>query len=519
MCEGAEAIHLTERLQRKIFRYNECLAAIRGEAIPQSLGLEVVRLCTIRGIRYHPSFGEELHGILPEFTRALNARKIMSNDIPTMLSASDFPYCIWHPDPASEDTYRKLAQRYPSMAYQVGRACAVAGYHELFKELSILPEVHIAEEARECGQAKIYQDIMANAVIYNVMDDYTRSIDLANPTPARLNGDTAAYRSLNVKQAFAHADEPEVTEEEDFYGLFGDPGFKETTFNITEDRSIDEHSAVSETKTELEYDVTDLLCEPLPRDLPTLNKDLLILMAAYYGNVDRYVRLRRPKMIQNELACCVRGVFHNTMFALWWSRQPGDTILPTLRKAINARFIMNNVLSAFPLADRNAIPYLIWYPTVAHESTYRELAKREPSMKPQIVRACIAADYSDLFQELLDSVVPDDALRKEAAKSANQVYTQLLGRRIEVVGKKELPASERWKLQTTSALKASNLSISDHLSADLVGTDFDMLYEGKGCDIEQIETFVCLPDHWRKREVDYESLVEMNYVDWPPSNH
>lgn len=59
------------------------------------------------------------------------------------------PYCIWYPDIAREDTYRELAERYPSMRYQVGRACAAAGYVDLYKELCLLPDISIAEEARE----------------------------------------------------------------------------------------------------------------------------------------------------------------------------------------------------------------------------------------------------------------------------------------------------------------------------------------------------------------------------------
>jgi hypothetical protein len=33
------------------------------------------------------------------------------------------------------------------MRYQVGRACAAAGYFDLYKELDLLPDVSIAEEA------------------------------------------------------------------------------------------------------------------------------------------------------------------------------------------------------------------------------------------------------------------------------------------------------------------------------------------------------------------------------------
>ena len=53
-------------------------------------------------------------------------------------------------------------------------------------------------------------------------------------------------------------------------------------------------------------------------------------------------------MVRGELECVVRGIYHNTMFAKWWSLQP---VLSTdenslhIRRAIYARFIMNNDLS------------------------------------------------------------------------------------------------------------------------------------------------------------------------------
>lgn len=99
------------------FEYDKsaCKAAIHGEKIPHALGLPLTRNCIVRGIRYHSGFGEELRGTLPEFTRALNARSIMSNQIPLMSSEIEFPYCIWHPQVATEASYRKLVRRYPTM--------------------------------------------------------------------------------------------------------------------------------------------------------------------------------------------------------------------------------------------------------------------------------------------------------------------------------------------------------------------------------------------------------------------
>jgi hypothetical protein len=128
------------------------LAAIRGERVPDNPTFRLPRLCLVRGIRTHDGFAQELHGQLPEFTRALNARAIMSNRVLDMKSSEDFPYCFWHLDVPSEQTLRDLLERYPGnelLRYQIGRACAAGGYISLYLGLGLLPDVVIAEEARD----------------------------------------------------------------------------------------------------------------------------------------------------------------------------------------------------------------------------------------------------------------------------------------------------------------------------------------------------------------------------------
>lgn len=57
------------------------------------------------------------------------------------------------------------------------------------------------------------------------------------------------------------------------------------------------------------YNTTmELLSSPLPVDLPPCDKDLLICMAAYRGDIDRYCRLRRPYFVRGELYYIVRGI-------------------------------------------------------------------------------------------------------------------------------------------------------------------------------------------------------------------
>lgn len=104
-----------------------------------------------------------------------------------MDSPDEMPYCVWYPGLATEDTYRALARRYPTLRYQVGRACAVGGYLALYLELDLLPDVSIAEEARESGNdgsTAILKHIMSQPSRYAVMDDYERTVNLTSPVQA-----------------------------------------------------------------------------------------------------------------------------------------------------------------------------------------------------------------------------------------------------------------------------------------------------------------------------------------------
>lgn len=518
------------RLRLFIYSESACRAAILGQSIPHALGLPVTRLCIIRGIRYHHGYGVELRNVLPEFTRALNARAIMGNIIPLMTEETEFPYCIWYPDVATEATYRELVQRYPNMAYQVGRACAVAGYVDLYKELDILPEVHIAEEARSAGSMVIYNDIMAKPVRYAVMHDYTRTI---SPTPrfgAALNDDTAVCSSLAIKQEVRFADDLELSDEEDepLY-LMECRGYDENTFNITEDMNIDIHDTGATAAAVISPSLLDLLSSPLPFDLPAINKDLLILIAAYHGNIDRYTRLRRPAFISNEIHCCIRGIYHNTFFALWWQRKqdqnPAAEDIPIrIDRAISARMIMNNVLHRMqkPTAEHGD-PYLIWYPSIAAESTYRELFRLRPSMAQQILRACIAGNYTNLFQEILLQVHPDQAVLSDATK-AGKTFSEAVQNRLSDLGGEPKPISfhEHWKTKTVKQLQDVSNSVSQYTGYGAISSDFDGLYEGFECNSQGIDVFASLPEEWREgvtaeeeKEWNGDSLVQIDYKQWP----
>ncbi|KAJ5870984.1 hypothetical protein N7455_005925 [Penicillium solitum] len=390
------------------------LAAIQGKRVPDNPTYQKARLCVVRGIRTHDGFAQELHGCLPEFTRALNARAIMSNRVPNMKSPDDFPYCFWHPDIPAEQTLRDLLERYPRNAllqYQVGRACAAGGYTSLYLELDLLPDVAIAEEARDnrtSGQA-IYESIINSPTRWSCMDDYNRCLHSPLRSGAYLNGDTCVRSMLNQtlpvgKSTFLVMRRP--------------------TFDITEDWCLDAEGTLPGARP-VDPEAVRLLYEPLPADLPTVDKDLLILMAAWSGNIDRYARLRRPTMIHGELPCC----HSRNLPPAWLTQETSESI----QQAIYARLILNDDLSWLndntPDTD---LPVLIWFPKTAAIPTYTELARLRPSMTPQITRACMNANYQDLFNSL--NATPDIFLWRTAEKSRNSHYLEKIEQKATELG-------------------------------------------------------------------------------------
>lgn len=336
-------VSLAQRLRSRKFIGQEAVDAIHGRKLPFHLGRPLVQYCIVRGIRHHLDFAQgeanALKELLPIFTKAINARLIMSNQVPDMQTTEDMPYCIWHPDVPSEDTLRKLAERYPDFQYQVGRACAIAGYTDLYKSLQILPEAAIAEEARESGNLEIYESIVKEVVKWKVFDDYTGTILV--PTPSHLNADTVVYKRLHAfRQGFrtpvgrieGEEGDPESDDEpdsDDDNWLFSDHftegpyGYDPLHHNVTGDMGLDapdtwqqmskfRKSIPPSPSRPVSQAVLDLLCNPLPADLPICDKDVLIVMAAYRGDLDRYCRLRRPYMVTNELEAIIRGICEYT---------------------------------------------------------------------------------------------------------------------------------------------------------------------------------------------------------------
>ncbi|KAJ5256642.1 hypothetical protein N7478_012746 [Penicillium angulare] len=302
---------------------DQCGWAMKGEDIPVDLSSFWHRRAVIRGIRDSLQFatspaiielcsGDYAH----QFSRACNARLIMSDIIPDMQDPATQPYCIWYPDLASEETYREVARQYPSMRYQVGRACATACYTDLYKELDLLPDVSIAEESREVDKdkdAEIYKIIMSAPQRYVVMEDFSRAVLETPRTPAFLIGDMKPRWALG-QRVYPGKNLPETTaddidiEEDGFIGLQG--------ISLESISGLEDYAKLGPGQ-------SDQLWIPLPPDLPFLEKRLQTQIATWESNVDRYSRLMHPRRLRTKLKynCILRSIYHSTSFARWWAYQ------------------------------------------------------------------------------------------------------------------------------------------------------------------------------------------------------
>jgi hypothetical protein len=187
-----------------------------------------------------------------------------------------------------------------------------------------------------------------------------------------------------------------------------------------------------------------------------------------------------------------------------------------LKRAITARMIMNNVLSRVNEIGWEGTPYLIWYPSIAAESTYRELFRLRPSMAPQILRACIAGEYITLFNNVIATVEPDRAVVRDA-ETAGGVFKEAVERRVREVGGtvKPLELHEGWQIRTTRELQSTSKWIPETLNKHAVGTGFELLYDGVQCDASVVEMLASMPEGWRMPPDDID-LRELDYEEWPP---
>ncbi|KAL4745167.1 hypothetical protein BDW72DRAFT_208428 [Aspergillus terricola var. indicus] len=340
---------------------------LEGTRVPDDLSSSTARCAVIRGLRCSYNFATS-----PEIID-LCAR------LPQIWNPEARPYCVWYPDSAEEDTYRKVAQRYPAMRYQ----------------LVLLPDVSIAEEAREGltqGGDEIYRLIMSSSVNYGAIDDFERSINTVNlRAPAFLNGDT----HVRCKLEWRYTIEEDAT-----------VGFAPDELDIEEDRHMSPEADEPDQTCydELTPQEATLLWEPLPLDLPTMKKDLLRQMASYEGNVDQYVGLLNPRSQKKidplEALCVIRGIYHNTMFARWWQHK----------------------LSADSIQTLPYKPWIIWWPLKPAARALQHLAKRCPSIHREIAIAAIYCNYQNLYQSL--NIRPNAGLMEDAEQVGNPFYKQ-----------------------------------------------------------------------------------------------
>ncbi|KAF6787627.1 hypothetical protein CMUS01_16438 [Colletotrichum musicola] len=519
---------MEKRLRSRKYIHADAVAASQGIQLPYHLGRELTRLCVVRGIRFHPDFcfgpAAVLRGSLPLFTRALNARAIMSNQVPDMdpNRPEEMPYCIWYPELPSADTLRELVRRFPDMAYQAGRACAIAGHTELYRELAhhILPEVAIAEEARESGHLEIFNLIMDASCRYKVFDDYNRSMNTTSPKPACLNADTAVKPYLLETQSFEppigrmddeEGDSEPDDNEEDPWTMGPRPGFVQSQFNITKDMNVasdgdNAYSGWVESKAPegVDEERLKLLCTIVFGDLGSFPTKPPALSAGYI------------------ITQCSRSGGEI-------SQSSPRAMNMAIRKVISARGIMNNDLS-YVLSSEGEYPQLIWYPAVAASSTYEALARLVPLMRPDVARAAIFSNNRWLFDRVItgddggDPVEPTFALLNEAKRSHNGHYREVLERRAGELGLditqggprhaplvQDVPQHRHW-----FNTKSSRWRIS-------IGTakgDIDSIYNGMTCNASYVETYMSIPKELRWppegfESEDGDSIVDLDYVGWP----
>ncbi|KAF3392436.1 hypothetical protein F1880_008907 [Penicillium rolfsii] len=370
-------IHIGKK-QPVEYDLDQCIAAMKGNKVPPDLTSLWHRRTVIHGIRdslqfaTSPAITELCSGDdsqFHQFSRARNARPIMSNIIPDMQDSSTEPYCIWYPEPASEETDRELARQYPSMRYQVGRACAAACYTDLYKELDLLPDKSIAEEARNAAEdAEIYKIIMSAPQRW--------------ATPAFLNGNMKPRRALG-QRVFPPKNLPDTTADDIDIEEDGFIGMKEKIIKV-------DRNAILGPGAKLGPGNSEYLWMPLPPDLPVFDKRLPTQMAAWEG-----------KLLSegNEREC------------------------REIRTAINARKIMINDISDLE-DDSDCLPWLIWWTVRPHENTLRELASKCPSMRHQIAITAILCDYKSLFRSLKPP--PRESFFEAAKQSRNPFYLKYL---------------------------------------------------------------------------------------------
>jgi hypothetical protein len=356
---------------------------------------------------------------------------------------------------------------------------------------------------------------MAAPVRYAVTNDYKRTVQLHMPKSGGcLNADTAVLATLKQRKAFGK-----------HYRIMDTPW---TYFDITEDSGIDEHMTKAKPHALTDSEIV-LFVSPLPADLPTMHKDLMILIAAFEGNLDRYARLRRPgQTIDFELHCVLPGIYKSFAMASWLDRNPDileliasewhSQEIQTLRAAVHARWIMDNDIDRLIPTDSivpdNELPYWIWYPTIPAKWTLLKLAEARTAMRPPCARASMARGMRDAYTKIMDMchddgkpIAVDQHLMKEARKCPEHEFFEPDMHRRMVEQGLDGPvriAGDEWKhsipwreADIGSTFLSGTLQDSYH-SVVYAGQDWGM-YEGLGSELGRVRLYISSSPEARAR--------------------
>ncbi|KAL4760942.1 uncharacterized protein BDW70DRAFT_160359 [Aspergillus foveolatus] len=205
------------------------------------------------------------------------------------------------------------------------------------------------------------------------------------PHPAFLDGETHVRWKLEWRYTLSE----DATED-----------FGSEEIDIEEDRCIGLEPGEPDVSLydELNPHEAELLWEPLPLDIPTMKKYLLLQMAAlkamWTGFLDASAAdRRRISPVTRSKPSALSVVYTITQCRIT------DNERAETQTAINARRIMINDVGTFT-EDDHCKPRLIWYALKPDESTLRSLAKWCPFMHTQIAIAAIYCNYQGLYETL-----------------------------------------------------------------------------------------------------------------------
>lgn len=203
-------------------------------------------------------------------------------------------------------------------------------------------------------------------------------------------------------------------------------------------------------------------------------------------------------MLFKETACVVRGIYHNTMFAKWWSLQihkPDGVRGRAIERAITARFIMNNDISRVTsTTDERDLPYLMWYPDALSANVLVELARVKPHIAGQAAHACIALDYEAAYRQI--AAKPDSHQLQEAYLSRNSFYHADLTKRARELGV-DAGASPSFLSMDFQLFSNSDLreprTEKPHITRglDSIIVNVGGIYNGEQAILSRVERYVC----------------------------